>query len=212
MADRQQLLQARRVQLLWDFLIIWQNFFDNLTLKIPNRFSAILAKKPQKVIIDCAAFSSTCTIYVQYFWLYYKCMYYQLCMNIMIQMIYLRNYFFSNIKRSRIVILYQTCVACKAWVTDLQVLQEWQKIPPEDKASLWIINLSIKIWKIEGWGIFITWGLGIFITCGLGIFITWCIFLFLFSQECPEAVLVQTSWETEPTPAGRRSCLQIIKT
>ena len=46
------------------------------------------------------------------------------------------DYFFSNIKRSRIVILYQTCVACKAWVTNLQVLQEWQKIPPEDKASL----------------------------------------------------------------------------
>ena len=125
---------------LFDYLA---EFFDNLTLKIPNRFSAILAKKPQKVIIDCAAFSSTCTIYVQYFWLYYKCMYYQLCMNIMIQMIYLRNYFFSNIKRSRIVILYQTCVACKAWVTNLQVLQEWQKIPPEDKASLWTINLSI---------------------------------------------------------------------
>ena len=51
---------------------------------------------------------------------------------------------------TRIFILYQTCVACEAWVTDLQVLQEWQKVPPEDTASLWTINLSIKIWRMDG--------------------------------------------------------------
>ena len=39
------------------FLLFGRFFFDNLTLKIPNRFSAILAKKPQKVIIDYADFS-----------------------------------------------------------------------------------------------------------------------------------------------------------
>ena len=44
------------------FFGLFGRIFDNLTLKIPNRFSAILAKKPQKAIIDCAAFSSTCTI------------------------------------------------------------------------------------------------------------------------------------------------------
>ena len=110
--------------------------------------------------------------------------------------ILMMTFFSLNDFVTRFVILYQTCVACKAWVTDLQVLQEWQKVPPEDTASLWTINLSIKIWRMEGW-----W-----------IIITWCIFLFLSSQEYPAAVLVQTSWGTGPTPAGGRSCLQMIKT
>ena len=51
-ADCQQLLQAGRVQLLWILGYMWQFPRAKVTLKIPKRFSAILARKPGKLTVE----------------------------------------------------------------------------------------------------------------------------------------------------------------
>ena len=55
-ADCQQLLQAGRVQLLWILDYMWPNCPGPklYTLKIPKRFSAILARKPGKLTLGLA--------------------------------------------------------------------------------------------------------------------------------------------------------------